>query len=221
MKNYDMIIFDLDGTLSNSKEGITKSVQYALKKMGIIEDNLENLVHHIGPPMKDEMLRCYGFSDEQATQATDYYRERYVPIGLYESDIYPGVEEMLVKLKKSGKYLAIATSKPQNMAEEVLKYLNIYEFFDTVMGAQLNGPRQSKAAVLEALFEKIQIKDRNKAILIGDTCFDVDGAKTVGIDCIGVSYGFGNTQEMLGHGAIAVVNNTKELVLQPLLFYNV
>lgn len=211
MKNYDVIIFDLDGTLSDSKEGITKSVQYALEKLGIIEEDIDGLEHFIGPPLRDEFIRTYGFSKEKADIGTAYYRERYVPIGLYETKIYPGTEEMLSKLRKSGKYIAMATSKPQKMAEEVLRTLHIDKYFDAVMGADMNGPRQSKQAVLEALFDKIPLKDKNRYVMIGDTCFDVDGANAVGIDCIGVSYGYGNTDEMLLHGAVIIADSTNEL----------
>lgn len=211
MNNYKVIIFDLDGTLSNSKEGITKSVQYALDKLGVIEDDLESLKHFIGPPLKEEFMRTYGFSDEEAAKGTAYYRERYVPTGIYETNIYPGTEKMLEKLKRAGKYIAMATSKPQQMAEEVIRYLHIDNYFDAVMGADMNGPRQSKQAVLEALFDKIEIKDKKQCIMIGDTCFDVDGAEKAGIKCIGVSYGFGSSEEMLKHGAIAIAEDTKEL----------
>ena len=211
MKKYNVIIFDLDGTLSNSKEGITKSVQYALEKMCIIEKDLDQLEHFIGPPLKDEFLKTYDVTEETAEQGVAYYRERYVPKGLYETQLYPGTMKMLQNLKDKGKYIAMATSKPQEMAEEVLRYLKIDSFFDCVMGAQLHGPRQSKQAVLEALFEKIALKDRNKYIMVGDTCFDVDGAAAVGIDAIGVSFGFGDVKEMKEHGAITIVDSMEEL----------
>lgn len=211
MKKYDVVIFDLDGTLSNSKEGITKSVSYALKKLGIIENNLDKLEHFIGPPLKDEMLKSYDITEEDAEKAVGYYRERYAPTGIYETKIYPGTENMLEQLKSAGKYIAMATSKPQIMAERVLEYLNISSYFDCVMGADLHGPRQSKQAVLEALFEKLEMKDISKYIMVGDTCFDIDGAKAVGIDAIGVEFGFGDTDEMIKHGAAAIAYNMQEL----------
>lgn len=211
MKKYDVIIFDLDGTLSNSKVGITKSVQYALAKMGIDEPDLNKLEHFIGPPLKDELLNSYDITEEMAQQGVEYYRERYVPIGIYETEIYSGTVQMLQKLKKAGKYIAMATSKPQGMAEEVLRYLKIDTFFDCVMGAELYGPRQSKQAVLEALFENIPFKDKRKYIMVGDTCFDVDGAAKVGVETIGVTFGFGDIKQMKEHGVIAIVDNMAEL----------
>ena len=118
---------------------------------------------------------------------------------------------MLKRLKNAGKYLAIATSKPQAMAEEVLRYLGIYDYFDKIMGADLIGPRQSKQSVLEALFEKIENKDRSKYIMIGDTKFDIIGANLMKIDSLGVSYGYGNKKEMLELGALKVLDSTKEI----------
>ena len=212
MSKYNIMIFDLDGTLSNSKEGITKSVQYALKSVGIEEENLDSLEHFIGPPLIDEFVRSYGMTVEEAAHLKEVYRERYLPIGIYETTIYPGTKEMLSTLKKAGKKLAIATSKPLEMAIEVLKYLEIYEYFDYVMGAETKGNRQSKEAVLNVLIEESGLHINNdNAVMIGDTCFDVDGAKKVGLDTIGVSYGFGNSKEMLEHGAIAIVDSAKEL----------
>lgn len=212
MERYEVIIFDLDGTLSNSEEGITKSVQYSLKKMGIEEDCLDNLKHFIGPPLKDEFQEKYNFSDEEAMRAVELYRERYIPIGIYETDIYPNVDKMLQELKDAGKYLAVATSKPQPMAEEVLKFLKIDKYFDKVMGADVIGPRQSKQSVLEALFEEIEIKDRTKYIMIGDTSFDICGANAVGISSLGVAYGFGDREEMIRLGALAVADTAMEVV---------
>lgn len=211
MKQYDMIIFDLDGTLSNSEEGITKSMQYALDKMGIKEPDLKKLKHFIGPPLIDELLKTYDFTEEMAGNCVTYYRERYVPTGIYETAIYDGTKEMLRQLKDSGKTIAMATSKPQPMAEEVLRYLKIDQYFDSVMGADVHGPKQSKQAVLEALFDTLDVEDKRLAVMVGDTCFDVEGAAAVGIDCIGVSYGFGKKEDMIAMGAVAVADNTKEL----------
>lgn len=211
MKEYKVIIFDLDGTLSKSGEGITKSLQYALEKVGIKEDNLESLNHFVGPPLKDELKRTYDMTDELAVRVTELYRERYTPIGIYETELYPGTVELLQNLRKGGKYIAMATSKPQSMAEEVLRHLKIDKYFDMVMGADLTGPKKDKASVLNSLFEKLEIKDKNQYIMIGDTKFDAEGAKTVGIDCIGVSYGYGTREELEEYGAIKVADSTTEL----------
>lgn len=211
MKKYDVIIFDLDGTLADSKEGVTKSVQYALEKFGIIEEDLDSLEHFIGPPLKDEFIKYYNMSEEDANKAVEYYRERYTPIGIYEVKSFKGTAKMLERLKNSGKYIAIGTSKPQMMAEEVIKYLKIDQYFDKVVGAQLHGPRQSKTAVLQALFAEIGITDKNKCLMVGDTCFDIEGANNIGIDSIGVNFGFGNEKEMLDMGALFVADTTEDV----------
>lgn len=212
MKDYKVVIFDLDGTLSDSGEGITKCVQYAISKFGIEESDLTKLEHFVGPPLKEEFMKSYNFTDEQAAECVEKYRERYKPIGIYETAIYPGTEDMLKSLKENNKYIAMATSKPQPMAEEVLKFLKIDGYFDKVMGAELIGPRQSKEAVLNALFEEFpdNIK-KSDCVMIGDTYFDVQGANAVGIDCIGVSYGYGDVKEMISLGAKKIVDSAKEL----------
>lgn len=212
MKKYDVIIFDLDGTLSNSGEGITKSVQYALKRFGIIEENLDNLKHFVGPPMKEEMMKSYGFTEEQATEAVSVYRERYVPIGLYETSLYEGIVDLLENLKKHGKMIAMATSKPQSMAEEVVRTLEIETYFDYIMGADLIGGKQKKEDVLKALLEILPVKNKEKMLMVGDTIFDVEGAKAVGIDCMGVSYGYGDKEDMLKEGAVSVADSAEDLL---------
>lgn len=209
---FNVIIFDLDGTLSNSFEGIAKSVQYALSKKGIKEDNLDNLQHFVGPPLKSEFMRSYGFNEEEAAEMVSLYRERYIPIGLYETSIYDGCKDVLEQLKKMGKFVAIATSKPQGLAEEVLRYLEIDKYFDIIMGADLIGPKQTKSDVLKSLFEEIPNKNLDEYVMIGDTCFDIDGANNCGIKSVGVSYGFGDKEEMLEHGALTVVDRAIDLL---------
>ena len=208
---YKAILFDLDGTLTESGEGITKCVQYALEKLGRPESDLEKLKVYIGPPLMEQFMKYADLDEATARKAVEYYRERYKPIGIYETSLYKDGDIMLKRLKNAGKYLAIATSKPQAMAEEVLRYLGIYDYFDKIMGADLIGPRQSKQSVLEALFEKIENKDRSKYIMIGDTKFDIIGANLMKIDSLGVSYGYGNKKEMLELGALKVLDSTKEI----------
>ena len=211
MKNYKYIIFDLDGTLSDSKEGITKSVQYALKKVGIIEDDLDNLNHFVGPPMVEEYMKSYGMSKEKAFETLDYYRERYVPTGIYETKIYPGIKEILEALKQNSFKMGMATSKPEGMAEEVAKYLEILDYFDIICGADLHGPIQSKASVLNKLFETSDFK-KEESVLIGDTKFDVEGANEVGIDSLGVSWGTGTKKEMLDRGALEIFDDYQSVI---------
>lgn len=212
MNKYDVIIFDLDGTLSDSGEGITKSVQYALKKLNIIEEDLENLKHFVGPPLKAEFMKSYHLTEEQGTDAVRFYRERYIPTGIYETSLYEGVRELLDRLKAENKIIAMATSKPQPLAEEVLRFLGIADYFDFVMGADLIGGKQSKEDVLNALLEVLPVKDKSQMIMVGDTSFDVLGAASVGVSCIGVTYGYGDKKEMSANGAIAVVDTAFQLL---------
>ena len=212
MKNYKVIIFDLDGTLSNSEEGITKSVQYALEKLGIIVNDLDSLKHFIGPPMAEELEKSYNLSKDDAFRGLEYYRERYIPVGIYECYSYEGVEEMLATLKRENYIVALATSKPQVMAEEVLRYLNINKYFDYIMGADLHGPKQSKDMVLESLIEEIKCYSKEEMLMVGDTSFDIIGASKVGIDSIGVKYGFGEIEQMLSDGAVCVVDSPSDII---------
>lgn len=212
MKKYKIIIFDLDGTLSDSGVGITKCVQYALKKLNIIEEDLNNLKHFVGPPLKDELMKTYGCSEAEAKQGVEFYRERYTPVGIYETSLYENVEQLLVSLKERGKIIALATSKPLGMAEEVIKYLQIEQYFDYIMGADLNGPIHNKKDVLLALLEKFGFMNKNEMVMIGDTIFDIEGANSVGIDSIGVSYGYGNIEEMQEKGAKAIADAPLELL---------
>ena len=211
MKDYKYIIFDLDGTLSDSKEGITKSVQYALGKVGIIENNLEDLEHFVGPPMVEQYIKTYGMTKDKAFETLGYYRERYTPIGIYETKTYPGVKETLDALKENDLKIGMATSKPEEMAIEVARFLEIEEYFDIICGADLKGPRQSKADVLNKLFEKSDF-EKEASILVGDTHYDIEGANEVGIDSIGVAWGIGTNEEMLDAGALDVFAGYESLI---------
>lgn len=211
MSKYKYIIFDLDGTLSDSKEGITKSVQYALGKVGIIEENLEDLEHFVGPPMVEQYMKTYGMDKEKAFETLGYYRERYTPIGIYETKAYPGVKEILDALKENDYKIGMATSKPEGMAEEVAKFLKIYEYFDIICGADLKGPRQSKADVLNKLFENSSFV-KEQSVLVGDTHYDIEGANEVGIDSVGVNWGMGTKEEMMTAGAVEVFDEYESLI---------
>lgn len=208
---YNYVIFDLDGTLSDSKEGITKCVQYALEKVGIIEENLEDLEYFVGPPMVEQYMKSYGMSEEKAYETLGYYRERYTPIGIYETRAYPGVKEILETLKNNGAKIGMATSKPEGMAIEVAKYLEIEDYFEIICGADLKGPRQSKAEVLNKVFENSDfVKERS--VLIGDTHYDIEGANKVGIDSIGIGWGMGSKEEMMDKGASHFFDTSNELI---------
>ena len=186
---YQYILFDLDGTLTDSREGITKSVQYALDKMGIHEPELKPLERFIGPPLYDEFRRSYGFDDAQAKQAIAFYRERFGVVGWKENMLYNGIPELLKTLTDAGKTLSTASSKPAFFIDKIVKYFDIAQYFTVVSGATLDGTIGTKAQVTQQALDRLQVQDLSQAVLVGDRLHDVEGAKQCGIDCIGVTFG--------------------------------
>ena len=207
---YDLIMFDLDGTLVNSEEGVTKCVQYALNKCGIIENNQDNLRRFIGPPLIDGFMNYYGMTEEEALKALSFYRERYTKIGVYENEIFPGVKNVLRILKEKGKRIALATSKPHVYAKEVLKSFDLMDFFEIIVGAEFDGTRNDKAEVVEEVLR--QAREYNNPIMIGDRKHDIEGAKKNGVPCIGVSFGFAPEGELEKYGAVAIADNMDNLL---------
>lgn len=205
MSNYDVILFDLDGTLTNSELGITSCVSYALNHFGIQVDDLSSLRKFIGPPLIDSFMQYYDFSREQAEEAVVKYRERFSTVGLFENELYPNIDVLLDKLKQRGKLIATATSKPENFAVKILEHFGLDGYFDEICGAEynVNGNRNSKEEVIRYALNRMGVQDLSSAVLVGDTKFDVEGAKAVGIDCVGVLYGFGDRDELKGTVAIA------------------
>ena len=212
---YQYILFDLDGTLTDSSEGITKSVQYALDKMGIHEPDLKPLERFIGPPLYDEFRRSYDFDDAEAKQAIDFYRERFGVVGWKENLLYDGIPELLKALTEAGKTLSTASSKPAFFVDKIVKYFNIEQFFTVVSGATLDGSIGTKTQVVQQALERLNVQDRSQAVLIGDRLHDAEGARACGIDCIGVTFGFGSREELESAGANHVVDRVDELL--PLL----
>lgn len=206
---YKYILFDFDGTVFDTVEGITKSVQYAINKFGL-DDRLDFLRQFAGPPLTDKFMEVYGFTREQAEQAVVYFRERYQPIGLYECGIFPGVKDMLRELKNAGFVLGIATSKPQHLAEKLLEGEGMTELFDVICGSGLSANDDSKASVLRRAMEKLAAVPA-ETVLVGDTKYDVLGAKACGIDCIGVRYGYAAQGELEDAGAKYIVEDVPEL----------
>lgn len=213
MKNY--LLFDLDGTLTDPKMGICTCVQYALKEeFGIEEPDLDKLEPFIGPPLKESFMQFYHLTEEQGDAALAKYRERFSTVGLYENQMYPGVANMLQDLKKRGLTLAIASSKPTVFVEKILQHFNIYQYFDVIVGSELNGTRVNKEeVVLEALRRLFGDKpvDKEKVYMIGDRKFDVEGAHFFGLECVAVSYGYGDMEELKAAKADYIVRSVEEL----------
>ena len=176
----DYILMDLDGTITNPKEGITKSVQYALREMGIYIDDLDSLTKHIGPPLRNGFMEYYGFDKEKAERTIIKYREYYEAKGLYECKVYDGMERLLTRLKQAGKYLIVATSKPEKMAVRVLENFHLEHYFDDICGATYDASRESKEAVIKYAMEKNSITNADKLIMVGDRKYDIIGARRQG-----------------------------------------
>lgn len=214
------ILFDLDGTLTNPKTGITKSVQYALAHFGI-EEEADDLTQFIGPPLIDSFMNFYGFSLEQAREGVTVYREYFAPKGIFENDVYPGVPEMLSALKEKGAILAVASSKPEVFVEQILEHFDLAKYFDVVVGSLLNETRTSKEEVVEEALRQLGVMstdnlrqvgytkkdndivatmedDDKKATIamVGDRKFDITGAKAHGLTAVGVSFGFAEPGEL-------------------------
>ena len=189
------ILFDLDGTIVKSDLGITKGVQKSLEHFGINE-KLEDLKKFVGPPMVESYTNFYGFSLKQYEEALSVFHKYYKSVGIFECELYEGIEEMLKEL--SAKYnLYIATSKPEFEARRVIEHFGLDKYFTFVGGADgdFNTKRSTKAAVIEYVLESNNIKDKSLAIMTGDKSHDIAGAKSVGLKSIGVLYGYGGLDE--------------------------
>lgn len=212
MKKY--FLFDLDGTLTDPKLGITTCVQYALHSFGIEEPDLDKLEPFIGPPLKDSFMEFYGMEEKQAQEAVEKYRERFKDKGLYENEIYPGMAQMLKMLSEKGFRLAVASSKPTVFVEKILEHFSIRQYFKVVVGSELDGSRTSKDQVVqEALRQLFGHKPilYNEVYMIGDRRFDVEGARAMKVESVGVTYGYGGMEELREAHADYIVESVAEL----------
>ena len=211
---YKALLFDLDGTLTASGEGITKSVQYALQKMGkgALGEHLEALEVFVGPPLLSQFMVYAGFSEEEAKEAVKYYRERYTVTGIFENRPYEGIAELLGKLQAKGYLLAVASSKPDSMVKIVLEHSHLDGYFQVMQGSDIARPKMTKAQVIEAVLGELGLENtREEAVMIGDRFYDVCGAREAGLSCIGVTYGYGNRKELQQEGALEIAETVEEL----------
>lgn len=205
------ILFDLDGTLLNTEEGVTKCVQYALRHFGIDEPDLTKLLIFIGPPLEDQFMGIYGLTAEQAEEGVQKYRERYSVYGTSETKLYPKVEETLGFLQEKGFVLAVASSKNESACVRLMEHFGIAQYFDLICGATDDGRISAKADVLKLAMSRIGSGNPEDYVLVGDTRYDAAGAKAVGMDCLGVSYGFGTREELEALGVIGVCDSMEEV----------
>ena len=209
---YKAILFDLDGTLTESGEGITKCVQYALEKLGKKEEHPENLQCFIGPPLKEQFMKYAGLSEEEGEKAVVYYRERYTTTGIFENRLYPKIPELLELLKINNKILAVASSKPEVYVKQILEHFQIADYFTAIVGSELDGRRTEKAEVIEEALRRMHLEEeRDKVLMVGDRSHDVQGAISCGLQCIGVAYGYGSREELEKAGAVYIADSVEDL----------
>lgn len=202
------IFFDLDGTLTDSGEGIINSSIPALIHYGLPVPSREEMRVFVGPPLHETFIQ-FGVPEDRADEAVEIFRSRYNTIGKFENVPYPGIQEMLELLLAQGYRLFVATSKPEHMAVEVLEHFDLARYFEKICGATLDRSRIDKADVIAYLLK--QVDGVENTVMVGDTAFDVNGAALHRIPTIGVSWGYGKVQDMVDAGAIAIAHTTEEL----------
>ena len=212
MKKYEYLFFDLDGTLTDSCEGIYKSFEYALGFYGIEVKDLNTLKPVLGPPLKDSFIDMYGFDEKTADEAVAKYRERFSVTGLYENRVYDGVYEMLSALKEKGYFIALATSKPEKFARVILKHFELEKYFDFIAGATIGGNISTKEDVINHIINSLNITDNSKILMIGDRKYDLIGAKEFDIDAMGVLYGYGSVQELSEYPSVMLAKTPEDVV---------
>lgn len=213
---YDVILFDLDGTLTDSGSGITNSVAYSLRKYGIEVTDRTELYKFIGPPLKESFEKYYGFSAEEAAKAVGYYREYYVDKGLFENAVYEGIEELLQAIQDSGKIAIVATSKPEIFARRILEHFHIAKYFIYIVGANMDETRTKKEEVISYVLQNCNIPEHSKVLMIGDREHDILGAKKAGLDSLGVLFGYGDYEELKNAGATYIAESVKDIY--PVIF---
>lgn len=209
---FDTYLFDLDGTLTDSHEGITNAIKYALTKMGEKIPPQEVLMRFIGPPLPESYGTFLGFDEEKITEGVRLYREYYSERGLFENRVYEGIPELLESLKNAGKQLAVATSKPEPFTHRILEHFDLAKYFDIVTGSLPDGTRGTKSEVVACALESCGVTDASAAVMIGDRKHDIIGAKNNGIACIAVLYGFGDREEFESCGADFIVGKPEEIL---------
>lgn len=205
------LLFDLDGTLTNPQEGITKCVQHALRAFGIEEPDLEKLIPFIGPPLIQSFMEFYNMSEEDARKAVAVYRERFSTVGLFENFPYPGIADMLAELKAQGKILAVASSKPTIYVRRILEKFELAPYFDVIEGSNLDGTRVDKKEVIAEVLSQLDNPSADDLLMIGDRKFDVIGAREMGFGCVGVRFGFAAPDELEQSGAVYIADTVRDL----------
>lgn len=209
-KAYQVIFFDLDGTLTDPKEGITKSIQFALEKMNLFVPSTSELEWCIGPPLKDSFSKLTNSTCEIILNtALEYYRKQFTQSGIYKNHLYDGVVEMLSYLNQEGYRLFVATSKPEVFAIQIIQHFALSQYFEKIHGSELDGTRSDKSHLLKHILESNNIKE--PVLMVGDRKYDVIAARQNNIDCLGVTYGYGSQNELTQAGAYHLCRSPEEV----------
>lgn len=205
------VLFDLDGTLTESAPGIINSIKYTYDRYGLDHGDPEELKKFVGPPLIESFMKYAGFSEEKAREAVDVYREYFVAKGMFENAVYPGVEDCLKRLSSAGLTLAVATSKPEPFCRKILEHFGLTRYFSVIKGIPLDGEEMTKSEVIAEALRELGVSDLSEAVMVGDRDYDVLGARENGIACLGVLYGYGDREELSRAGALAVFDDAKGL----------
>lgn len=208
---FSLVLFDFDGTIVDSEEGICKSVLYALNKAGIAETDMQRLKYFIGPPLFDSFKELYGVSDEAAQALIEYYREYYAPTGHLLCSVYEGIPSLLKRLRASGCRTAVASAKPEDFVIKICREKGIDDCFDCMAGNTYDNNSPDKIPILQRAMESCRVTEPSKVAMVGDRRFDIEAARALGVYAVGVSFGFGSRQELIAAGANAVADNSSEL----------
>ena len=211
MQDYKTILFDLDGTLTDSAPGILNSVRYACRKMGLEVPPEATLRKFLGPPLIDSFRELIGLSDAEADRAVSAFREYFPTKGIFENEVYPGIPALLADLKAAGKTVIIATSKPEDFAKRIMVHFDLAQYCDFICGATMDETRTDKAEVIAYALETAGITGKDGLVMVGDREHDVLGAKRNGLPCVGAVYGYGSAEELTTAGAAALANTVEEL----------
>lgn len=211
MRQYDVVLFDLDGTLTDPGLGITSAVAYALQKSGIAPPPLHELYPFIGPPLIDAFMSRYSMTRDEAVAAVSYFREYFKDRGIFENEVYEGIDAMLGHLKAAGITVVLATSKPEEFALRILDHFDLSRHFDSVTGASMDERLSRKGDVIALALSRCRPSDLRRTVMVGDRMHDMEGAKENGLASIGVLYGYGSREELEEAGADALAATVGEL----------
>ena len=209
---YNIVLFDLDGTLTDPGEGITNSVAYALNKFGINVQDKRELYRFIGPPLIYSFTNFYGMSYEDGLKAVEYYREYFGVTGIFENTMFDGIPQLLETIKKSGRKISLATSKPEQYAVRILEHFDLTKYFDFIGAATMDESRSNKSDVIAYTLENLGVTDKSQVVMIGDRHHDIEGACQNGLDSIGVLFGYGDRDELENAGATYIAEKIEDII---------